>query len=78
MVDRLIEVFAGVLGVEPERLGDETSPVNTPKWDSLSSIMLVTEIEATFEVELSTADIESMSTIGRARAVLRRLGVADL
>ncbi len=78
MADRLIEVFASVLGVEPERLNDATSPANTPKWDSLSAIMLVTEIEATFELELSTADIESMNSIGRARAALRRLGVADL
>lgn len=78
MADRLIEVFSDVLGVEPERLNDETSPANTPTWDSMSNIMLITEIEALFGVELSTSDIESMNSIGRARAVLQRLGVSEL
>jgi acyl carrier protein len=78
MVDRVIEIFAGVLGIEAEHLSDETSPVNTPAWDSLSNIMLVTEIEAIFEVELSTSDIESMRSIGQARATLQRLGVSGL
>jgi acyl carrier protein len=40
----------------------------------MAGIMLVTEIEATFGVELSTSDIETMSSIGQARAVLKRLG----
>jgi acyl carrier protein len=78
MESRLIQVFADVLGLEPDQLSDDTSPGNTPAWDSLSNIMLVTEIEAIFEVELPTADIESMSSIGRVRATLERLGVADL
>jgi acyl carrier protein len=75
MTDRLIEVFAGVLGLEVECLNDETSPANTAAWDSLSNIMLITEIEAAFAVELTTSDIESMGSIGRTRAVLQRLGV---
>jgi acyl carrier protein len=78
MTDRLIEVFSSVLGVEPETLNDETAPANTPSWDSMSNIMLITEIEALFGVELSTSDIESMKTIGLARAVLQRLGVSEL
>jgi len=76
MVDQLIEVFANVLGVEPESLSEETSPANTPCWDSVANIMLVTEIEATFAVELNTAEIESMTSIGRARSVLRQLGAS--
>jgi acyl carrier protein len=78
MADRLIEVFSGVLGVEPEQLNDETAPANTPSWDSMSNIMLITEIEALFGVELSTSDIESMGSLGRARAVLQRLGVSGI
>jgi acyl carrier protein len=78
MADRLIDLFATVLGSEPDRLTDESSPANTPEWDSVSNIMLVTEIEAVFNIELSTGDIESMSSVGRVREVLRRLGVAGL
>jgi acyl carrier protein len=74
MTDPLIEVFSNILGVPIEELNDQTSPANTAAWDSMAGIMLVTEIEATFGVELTTTDIETMSSIGQARAVLQRLG----
>ncbi len=77
MADRLVRIFSDVLGVESDRLSDATSTLNTPAWDSMANIMLVTEIEASFAVELSTADIGSMDSIGRARSVLERLGVSD-
>jgi len=77
MADRLVELFASVLGAESAGLNDETSPANTPAWDSIANIMLVTEIEALFGVELTTSDIQSMGCIGQARAALSRLGVAD-
>lgn len=78
MADRVIELFAGVLGTEPERLTEETSPANTSTWDSIANIMLITEIEAQFEIELCTSDIESMRSIGQVRAILQRLGVEDV
>ena len=78
MTDRLIEVFSGPRKWIPSSLNEETSPANTPAWDSMSNIMLITEIEAMFGIELSTSDIESMGSLGRARAVLQRLGVSEL
>jgi acyl carrier protein len=74
MTDQLIQVFSDILGVPTAELNEQTSPANTEAWDSMAGIMLVTEIEATFGVELSTSDIETMSSIGQARAVLKRLG----
>ncbi len=76
MTDQLVEVFSSILGVPAADLSDQTSPANTSAWDSMAGIMLVTEIEATFGVELTTSDIEQMSSIGQARAVLRRLGAS--
>jgi acyl carrier protein len=78
MTDRLFELFSSVLGIEPDRLNDKTSPANTSAWDSTSNIMLITEIEAQFEIELSTTDIESMGDIGRVRHILQQHGVPGL
>jgi acyl carrier protein len=74
MTDQLIELFSNILGIPAADLSDQTSPSNTAAWDSMAGIMLVTEIEATFGIELTTTDIEKMSTIGQARTVLKRLG----
>ena len=73
--DKLMETFAVVLKVENGCLTDESSPDNIPSWDSLSAVRLVTAIEETFNVELSTTEILRMRNIGMARDVLRRKGV---
>jgi acyl carrier protein len=78
MVDPLLEIFSDVLGTDITDLSDGTAPENLPAWDSIANILLITEIEAKFKIELSTSDIESMTNIGRVRAALQRLGVAEI
>jgi acyl carrier protein len=75
---RLTEVFARVLRLPAERLGDATSPENTAEWDSLAAMELVSQIEETFGVQLTTLEIMKMRSIGVAREVLRQRGVTDV
>jgi acyl carrier protein len=76
--DRLAQVFALVLKVPAERLSDETSPDDTPSWDSLAAMELVSQIEAVFGIELSTREIMKMRSLGLARALLRGKGITDV
>jgi acyl carrier protein len=76
--DRLAQVFALVLKVPAEQLSDDTSPDDTPSWDSLAAMELVSQIEATFGVELSTREIMKMRSLGLARTLLRGKGVTDV
>ena len=69
--DRLISLFAEGLGAPPENLSDESSPDNTPEWDSLAGMQMVALIEDTFGIRLSTREIMTMRAIGVARQVLR-------
>jgi acyl carrier protein len=78
MSDKLIEVFAEGLEVEATQLSDDTSPDNTEQWDSLAAMTLVTLLEDSFAVKLSTREIMKMRTIGVARAVLRAKGVEGI
>ena len=76
--DRLAAVFALVLKVPAERLSDQTSPENTPSWDSLAAMELVSQIEETFGVQLSTREIMKMRSLGLAREMLRSKGAPDV
>ena len=76
MADKLVEIFATVLKVDPTTLSDDSSPENTQSWDSMNAIRLVTAIEESFSVELTTVEIMKMRTLGLARNVLRRKGVS--
>lgn len=76
MSDALIQLFAEVLQVDPTGLNDDSSPENVKQWDSLAAMELVAAIEEKFKVKLSTKEIMKMSTIGRARKVLKGKSVA--
>ena len=71
------QVFSDVLGLPVGTISDETSPENTPKWDSLQAMNLVVALEGTFKVRFSTKEIISMRTVGLVRKVLRAKGIPD-
>jgi len=78
MADRIITLFAETLDVPSEKLSEDSSPDNTPEWDSLAAMNLVSVIEDTFGVELSTQEIMKMRSIGIVRQVLRDKGITDV
>jgi acyl carrier protein len=77
MTARVAKVFSDVLGIMPEQVTDETSPDNTPQWDSMAAMTLVVAIEDEFDVRLSTAEIISMRNVAIVRKVLATKGIAD-
>ncbi len=77
MTARVARVFSEVLGVSPEHITDDTSPDNTPQWDSMAAMTLVVAIEDEFDVTLSTAEIISMRNVAVVKKVLTAKGVAD-
>ena len=78
MADPLLEIFAEGLGLSPDSLDEDSSPDTVEEWDSLAAMNLVTLIEDTFEVSLSTRDIMKMRTIALARSVLKAKGVPGI
>jgi acyl carrier protein len=77
MTARVARVFSEVLGVSPEHITDDTSPDNTPQWDSMAAMTLVVAIEDEFDVTLSTAEIISMRNVAVVKKVLAAKGVAN-
>ena len=78
MTTRVARVFSEVLGVSPAQITDETSPDNTPQWDSMAAMNLVVAIEDEFDIRLSTAEIVSMRNVAIVRKVLNTRGCADV
>ena len=75
MSDQLLAVFSEGLEVPEDSLNNETSPENNESWDSLAAMNLVSLIEETFDVRLSTREIMKMRTIGIVREILRGKGI---
>jgi len=74
MIDRLVQVFADTLRIDASQISDETSPDNTPQWDSLATVKLAVAISAAFSIKLSNADVVAMRNVGLVRTILQRKG----
>ena len=72
--DRLITLIAGTLGIDPASVTEASDMSNTRKWDSLRQIMLMTELETHFGVELSDQQMLETTSVAKIRALLSELG----
>lgn len=72
----LEELVAAILDVDVSLLSDESSPASVDGWDSLVQVSLVSAVEETYGVTLTTADMRSAYTLGDFRSILSAKGVA--
>ena len=61
--------------LQESQVNDDISRKDSEEWDSLAHLMLINEIEATFEVSFSDDDIVEIKTIGNLKHKLRKLGL---
>ena len=52
-MDTLKKIFSSILGVPESAITGALSPENTPSWDSLNAIVLLTEIEKAFNTRFT-------------------------
>jgi acyl carrier protein len=74
--DALLILIAGTLGIPPSQVDEESSMAATPKWDSLRQLMLVTELETTYGIELTDQEMLETTSVRQIRAVLAARGLA--
>jgi len=51
-----------VLGIPENKVGDDLTREDTPEWDSFNHLMLVSEIEKEFGVEIPMSEIEHIQS----------------
>jgi acyl carrier protein len=72
----LIKAFAESLQIDSARVIDELAYNSIPEWDSVAHMTLIAEIEGAFDIMLDTNDVIDMSSVGKAREILRKYDVA--
>ncbi len=77
-MSKLAHIFASVLGIDEAKVIPELSPENTPSWDSLNAIVLVSEIEKEFSVRFDYDEVMAVRNFGDAlRLVSEKGGKVD-
>ena len=72
ILDEVNDIFRNVLNNKNINLSAETTAKDVDKWDSLSNIHLVVEIETHFKVRFKTSEIQEWKNVGDLIASLEK------
>jgi acyl carrier protein len=72
---KLKDILAKVLLIDKSKIDDEMSRKSVEEWDSMAHLMLVSEIESTFEVTMDDDDIMEIQTVADIKKTLKKLGI---
>jgi len=73
MEQQVLSIMRSVLGVDT--LDEQVTQKNCPQWDSMHHLILVAELENTFDIELEPEEIADMTNFERVVAALKSKGV---
>ncbi len=71
-LEKLKEIIAEILSVDPREVTEETKFVEDLCADSLDVYQIVMGIEEAFDIEISEEDISRITTVGEAVELIRR------
>jgi acyl carrier protein len=72
---KLLAAFADSLQVDVSRITNDLAYNSIPEWDSVAHMSLIAQIEETFDIMLDTNDVIDMSSVAKAREILRKYSV---
>lgn len=74
-LDKLREAFATALNIDPSKVKDSLKYQSIVEWDSVSHMVLVSQLEETFNISIDTDDVIDMSSFGKAREILSKYSI---
>jgi len=74
--EKLYSLLSNILEIEVSDINEETSPSNTESWDSFNALVMVTELEETFEVSFTMDEVQSVKNVNDIIEILRTYSVS--
>lgn len=74
-MNRLYPILSKVLGIEEKEIADHLTPNDVAGWDSFNALLLVSELEASFPVKFTSAEVTGVRNIGDIKKILQKYGV---
>lgn len=72
---KLKKSFATALNISVDAVNDELTYQSIPEWDSISHMVLISQLEEDFSVSIDTDDVIDLSSVAKGREILIKLGV---
>ena len=71
--EKVIEIIANELKLPLGKVNHETSIHNTPQWDSLALINIISKLEETLKIEIDLEDAEKMVCVDSILVILESI-----
>jgi acyl carrier protein len=73
--EKLISSFSEALGINASTVTDSLEYQSIPEWDSISHMILISQIEDDFEISIETDDVIDMSSVAKAKEILSKYNI---
>lgn len=67
---RVIDILATTLDIEPDRIGEDFSPVQCEAWDSICHLTLILAIEDDFGITFEESQIWNLMSLAALEAAV--------
>ncbi len=75
MSKKLFEIIAQVMAIPVSEINDKSSPENIESWDSFNGLVLLDELENSFNVKFSLEEVTDVKTVEDIKKHLKNQGV---
>lgn len=72
----LIKLFSEVLLVAEDRVNEQLTFKDVPRWDSLAHMMLIARVEETYSIQMTGEEIASIRSFGDLKRIVSGHGVS--
>jgi acyl carrier protein len=72
---KLVNSFHEALGINVLLIADSLAYQGVPEWDSISHMILISQLEEDFNVSFETDDVIDLSSFAKAKEILAKYGV---
>jgi acyl carrier protein len=74
--EKLKTCFANALMIAESDVVAELKYQSIPEWDSISHMVLISELEDAFDISIETDDVIDMSSFAKAKEILSKYNVS--
>ncbi len=75
MEDKLKEIFSIIFDMDESEITDDLSPKTNEAWESITHLMIITEIESVFDITIDEEIIPDLNSFKKIKDELIRMNV---
>jgi acyl carrier protein len=74
-LEKLVQCFTDAFNIDKSKIVDSLKYQGIQEWDSISHMVLISEIESAFDISIETEDVIDMSSFKKAKEIIAKYDI---